>query len=374
MGSSVFLRYSIYYTGELITMNQLQLLFLFGIFVQTYSFIFPSEDVEETGLPIFDESEHGNNPQSGWFWSSKTKNDSKQEAYKSGWFWFLETKETEHQNSTKDDHENSQGWFQWFSSSNKETQNEKVVQKKDSELPALSQDWIEKYMAMVEELDKMSSALEKSRMSKELFLKYNSSLFHLTEIKRQLEPRFGLNLMQRYNDTLAALYQGKKVLLSYDWFDKYSEALDNLNEVKNVIDNSFMHEMNKISSTLTDLRKSWEKFSFYNIWQEQFKILADFNLPWNTSLLDLDLLEYDLTDGTILSDLKSSLPKLSSYQDMIKEYLPTLKTSEPVCTTKVLTCPDNNELVFWQLSIGASDNNLPRKLVALLYGLVSVLL
>ena len=222
-----------------------------------------------------------------------------------------------------------------------ETQNEKVVQKKDSELPALSQDWIEKYMAMVEELDKMSSALEKSRMSKELFLKYNSSLFHLTEIKRQLEPRFGLNLMQRYNDTLAALYQGKKVLLSYDWFDKYSEALDNLNEVKNVIDNSFMHEMNKISSTLTDLRKSWEKFSFYNIWQEQFKILADFNLPWNTSLLDLDLLEYDLTDGTILSDLKSSLPKLSSYQDMIKEYLPTLKTSEPVCTTKVLTCPDN---------------------------------
>jgi len=111
--------------------------------------------------------------------------------------------------------------------------------------------------------------------------------------------------------------------MSYNWYEKYSNALTRLEEIKNVVDNSLSKEITRITNNLSELRKSWEKFSLYNILQEQYR-----RLSWNTSIT------------AELSSWKSSLPTVSSYEDLVRKYLPNIRTIEPVCTTKVLTCPD----------------------------------
>ena len=194
---------------------------------------------------------------------------------------------------------------------------------------------------MVEHLSTMNTVLKESTVSEDLLEKYNASLFQLTEIKTRLEATLESRINLGYNSTLQSIDQVKQVFFSYNWYEKYSEALATLDEVKESIDYSISDEITQITSSLFGLKKSWEKYSFYNLWQEQYKRLASINFSWNTTLLDNGWFNSKDNNGSLFASWKSALPTIVSYQEMIKQYLPSLAKAEPVCTSKVFTCPDN---------------------------------
>jgi len=263
----------------------------------------------------------------------------------------------------KGDPANEGGWFGFFTSHKDESELSESTQ--EPNLPVISDEWMQKYTEMIEQLSNLDTILKESQLSQDLLNKYNSSFYQLKEIKSRLETSFE-STIDKYNDTARSfimdtartINKGKQLFMSYDWFEKYSDAIDTLDEVKTAIDNSVSHEMQKITSTLSGLKNSWERFSFYNIWQEQYKRLANINLSWNNSLMENEW--FKSGNESLLASWKSALPTVSSYQEMIKQYLPSLGKAEPVCAPKQFTCPDNKQTFtadaccspLW-LSIGA---------------------
>ena len=237
------------------------------------------------------------------------------------------------------DTEQQGGWFGLFSRK-KDESNEDVIEN-ISNLPVLSNEWVNKYKEMISELSKMNTLLKDVSLSKNLLNKYNSSMQHLIDIQNRLEDAIDSEVMEKYNFTVDSINQGKEIFLSYNWFEKYSEALDTLNEIKTSVDNSFNYELNKVTSGLSGLKSSWERFSFYKFWQEQYKDMANINFAWNNTWIENDWFGTNNTNGEFLANLKSAFPKVASYQDLVKQYLPSMEKTEPVCTSKVLTCPDN---------------------------------
>ena len=159
--------------------------------------------------------------------------------------------------------ENVDGWFGLFSK--KLDESKSTTSEQESNLPVLSDGWMQKYTEMVEHLSTMNTVLKESTVSEDLLEKYNASLFQLTEIKTRLEATLESRINLGYNSTLQSIDQVKQVFFSYNWYEKYSEALATLDEVKESIDYSISDEITKITSSLFGLKKSWEKYSFYNL-------------------------------------------------------------------------------------------------------------
>ena len=333
-------QFSYIYTCLHIEMDVIQLVVVLFIFVQSgNSFIFPKDDVDENleafGNSVKETSDSNTENEVGWF------------GFKSANSFIFPTDDDGNQNEfsepvmeTRDlDTENVDGWFGLFST--KLDESKSTTSEQESSLPVLSDGWMQKYTEMVEHLSKMNTVLKESTVSKDLLEKYNASLFQLTEIRTRLEATLESRINMGYNSTLQSIDQVKQVFFSYNWYEKYSEALDTLVEVKESIDYSISDEIKTITSTLSGLKKSWEKYSFYNLWQEQYKRLASINFSWNTTLLENGWFSSKENNGSLFASWKSALPTIISYQDMIKQYLPSLEKAEPVCTSKVFTCPDN---------------------------------
>ena len=238
-----------------------------------------------------------------------------------GWFsLFARQKET----SEVNDYKEIKSWSEQLGLIFREKEEEKNIEIKEAQnVPVISTEWIKIYKEMMEELTKFDKILRDSKFPSDIISSYNASLHQLKELKQLFENKFETNVITRFHSTSQTLAEGKEVFMSYDWYEKYSDALKRLEKVKNLVDNTLSKEITEIASKLSELRKSWEKFSLYNILQEQYK-----RLSWNSSLT------------SELSSWKSSLPTVTSYEDLVTKYLPNMRTSEPVCTSKVLTCPD----------------------------------
>merc|ERR1712179_72997 len=238
-----------------------------------------------------------------------------------GWFGlFVRQKEANEFNDSKE----INSWSEQLGLIFRAKEDEKNVEIKDVQnVPVISTEWIKIYKEMIEELTKFDKMLRDSKFPADVISSYNASFHQLKELKHLLENEFETNFITRFHKTTQTLAEGKELFMSYDWYEKYSDALTRLEKVKNLVDNSLNKEITVIANKLSELRKSWEKFSLYNILQEQYK-----RLSWNSSLAEE------------LSSWKSSLPTVSSYEDLVTKYLPNMRTSEPVCTSTVLTCPD----------------------------------
>jgi hypothetical protein len=307
-------------------MDRLQLLFVLLVLLQTAeSFIFKSQDDDKNLStfmePVMEARVLETDHVGGWFGLfSRRKNESKENV--------IEKEE----NLPETDQVG--WWFRLFS--RRKNESKENVTEKEENLPVLSNGWMNKYRVMINQLSKMKSVLKESTLSKDLFNKYNSSMMNLMDIKKTLEETFDSEVVERYNYTLQSIDQGRKVFLSYNWYEKYSEALGTLDEIKTSIDNSLINEFKDIINTLTGVKNSWEQFSFYKLWQEQYKTMANIN-----SLIINYWVKTNRTNGNLLASWKAALPKIASYQDLIKQYLPSFEKAEPVCTSKVFTCPDN---------------------------------
>jgi len=387
----------------------------------------------------------------GWFGPFYSQNKDKENINTSRWNnksiqhkadgnswsvpWFRQ--KSEDKQADLKENESSEGWLELFSQQKKENKTIEIA--KIQNFPVISFEWMEKYREMVEELAKFDEVFKESKVPTELLIKYNTSLYQLKEVENRLENRFKVEEITQSKPTNQTLNEEKEQYMSYDWYDKNSDALAKIDEFATSIDNSLTNEIKEVTNTLTDLRKSWELFSFYNIWKEQYKRLAGYWLSLNKSLggmrdaslaenwtresifetlrntsaligwadssglgksilstvrnssalggwknmsflesfTNTSLLENfnnrsalssllssvvleRLGNKDVLSSWKSSLPEVWSYKDMVTQYLPTIGTDQPVCSSKVLTCPDNTQTFvadtccspLW-LSIGA---------------------
>ena len=222
------------------------------------------------------------------------------------------------------DTEDIKSWSEKLGLFFKEKEEKENTEIKDVQnVPIISIEWLKIYKEMIKDLSKFEKILKDSKLPADIRSSYNASLHQLKELKQTLEHEFETNVITRFHNTAQTLAEGKELFMSYNWYEKYSNALTRLEKIKNVVDNSLSKEITRITNNLSELRKSWEKFSLYNILQEQYR-----RLSWNTSIT------------AELSSWKSSLPTVSSYEDLVRKYLPNIRTIEPVCTTKVLTCPD----------------------------------
>jgi len=250
--------------------------------------------------------------------------------------FFFETK-IKQENSTELDEvlteEEDKGWWFGFFSRKKNETNEDKSENQPT-LPLLSDKWVEKYKKMVGKLSELKGLLKDSGLPRDIFEKYNSSINQLMDLKNTFEDNLEKEVMEKYNFTVDSYNQGKQI---------YSEALDKLNDMKALVGHSVSNQFDDITDTLGELKDSWERFSFYKLWQEKYKKLAKINLSWNNSLVINDWFNTNETNNDFLENLKSSLPKVESYKDLLMKYLPSLEKSEPVCTSKELTCPDSKQ-------------------------------
>merc|ERR1712013_763265 len=97
-------------------------------------------------------------------------------------------------------------------------------------------------------------------------------------------------------------------------------------------------------SILSTVRNSsalggWKNMSFLESFTNT-SLLENFNNRSALSSLLSSVVLERLGNKDVLSSWKSSLPDVWSYKDMVTQYLPT---AQPVCTSKVLTCPDNKQ-------------------------------
>jgi len=266
-------------------------------------FIFPTEEEEDYAGIFFD----------------PVKETRDYDTDSLGWFGLFQKEEDK-----SDEIEEIENWAERLGLIFKQKEENKNT---ETNVPVISSEWMTIYKEMMEELSKIEKVVKESKISEDLISKYNQSLHQLEELKVILEEEFESNIIERFHSTAQTLAEGKNFLLSYNWYEKYSNALANLEEIKTLIDTSLSKEIGAITNKLSGLKKSWEQFSVYNILQEQYKKLTDDS--WFSS-----------KNGSLLTSWKSALPKVSSYQDIITKYLPNMNTVKPVCTSKILTCPD----------------------------------
>ena len=116
--------------------------------------------------------------------------------------------------------------------------------------------------------------------------------------------------------------------LSTQWREKYSQAADLLTHIKTNLQLSNLLDKKELNKKIDQFLSSWQEFSISELVQKSYRDLT----KGPTS---------NITVKELLLSVKSSISDsgVSSYA-MVEEYLRNLQTREPVCSMKVLTCPD----------------------------------
>ena len=166
-----------------------------------------------------------------------------------------------------------------------------------------------------------------------------SKLFDKKELTKQIDDYSKLHqtITDELNVTVTEL--GVKVTnlmktggetLTNEWRKKYNQTANLLTEIKTNIKLSKLIDKKELAKQIDDFLTAWGEFSVYELVQRSYRELSqDDNKTNNISVTDL------------VMSVKSSLSHsgVSSYL-MVEEYLEGLQRSPPVCTDKVLTCPD----------------------------------
>ena len=148
-------------------------------------------------------------------------------------------------------------------------------------------------------------------------------------IREEVREKFALvsGLTQKMRVTL-----GENV--TNELKEKYFEAVQALKDLKSNLKFSRLFDKKELNESLNSLQATWEQLSIFDQIQSRYRNFTRSQTEyWSSSS--------DVTVSDFLASVKSSIADtgVESYEK-VENYLHSLHRRDPVCSQKILTCPD----------------------------------
>ena len=185
------------------------------------------------------------------------------------------------------------------------------------EITEYQSEW-ERYRASLEGLWKKINSLDYSKLSQTI----------REEVRDKLSLVSGLT--QRIRESLEE--RGENV--TNELKEKYAEAVRALKDMKSNLKLSSLFDKKELNESLSSLQATWEELSIFEQIKSRYRNFSQSQAEyWSSS--------NNVTVGQFLASVKTSIADTGaeSYQK-VENYLHSLHRRDPVCTRKILTCPD----------------------------------
>ena len=187
----------------------------------------------------------------------------------------------------------------------------------ESEKTEYQSEW-ERYRTSLEELWKKINSLDYNKLSQTI----------REEVRDKLSLVSGLT--QRIRESLEE--RGENV--TNELKEKYAEAVRALKDMKSNLKLSSLFDKKELNESLSSLQATWEELSIFEQIKSRYRNFSQSQAEyWSSS--------NNVTVGQFLASVKTSIADTGaeSYQK-VENYLHSLHRRDPVCTRKILTCPD----------------------------------
>ena len=188
----------------------------------------------------------------------------------------------------------------------------------ESENIAAPQSYWERYRTSLESLWNKINSLDYSNLSQ--------------TIREEVREKFALvsGLTEKMRMSLGE--RGENV--TKELKERYLQAVQALKEMKSNLKFSQLFDKKELNESLSSLQATWEQLAIFEEIQSRYRNFSQSQSEYWSS-------DSNVTVSEFLISVKSSIAETGaeSYQK-VENYLQTLHRRDPVCSQKILTCPD----------------------------------